>query len=777
MQKHNEIQIPLSEIADDLILEIIPEGKSCVRTISEIIANEFGESIYQIFEGHSYEYELTGHSAAVFTLKTRINGVVLPSGKRKYRGRICPNIYVGRLMIDIVEVASNQTVKQFPLEVIATKFDKAEDKSYRENYRKMLEDITDKCTDLIMQVNTPVSQYLEIDYTADTRTLYQRFCFVKSFLETSDFEEAILKIISNPSTTWTKNETIIPSSQIRRVDRSVIKQLISGSKREDTSGLKYLNAGLTSLPTHIKSSMRIESTDTAENRFIKHVLKVFQNFVQDCLAIFNKNKTFEYAQSEAERLSDQLSSFLGHSFFNEISEATSLKLNSPLLQKRSGYREVLNRWLQFDLASRLIWNGGEDVYEAGKRDIATLYEYWLFFQLYKLIVDKFDLEEYKSQNFEHLFEKDEAGLSLKLKSGKELIIHGTTGFASRNLSIRFSYNRTFKGGNKYSAGTPGSITTTLRPDYTLSIWPASYTETEAETEDVIVHIHFDAKYKIQNITEQYTESDDETEINHLDSDERKGKFKNIDILKMHAYKDAIRRTGGAYILYPGKISKEFNGFHEVLPGLGAFTINPSLHETGISGLSIFLDKIIQHLIDRTTQRERIVNTSNNIIKETVSVYGNQLRPLPNDLEKQKIDVLKTNVLVGFSKSDEHLKWYLSKKLYNFRMNDDKGSLIFTPEIVQAKYLLLRESGKEIATKLFKITSKGPKVFSKTKLNDLGYPNAEKPDYLIIDIEPCDEWEDLEVKFKEFEEYKELGCNIRNKAGMPFLVTLDKILKI
>ena len=50
---------------------------------------------------------------------------------------------------------------------------------------------------------------------------------------------------------------------------------------------------------------------------------------------------------------------------------------------------------------------------------------------------------------------------------------------------------------------------------------------------------------------------------------------------MHAYRDAIRRTAGAYVLYPGndgddKRFEEFDhrGFHEVLPGLGAFAIRP-----------------------------------------------------------------------------------------------------------------------------------------------------------------------------------------------------------
>ena len=44
---------------------------------------------------------------------------------------------------------------------------------------------------------------------------------------------------------------------------------------------------------------------------------------------------------------------------------------------------------------------------------------------------------------------------------------------------------------------------------------------------------------------------------------------------MHAYKDAIRRTGGAYILYPGTDNQNpLKGFHEIIPGLGAFAIRP-----------------------------------------------------------------------------------------------------------------------------------------------------------------------------------------------------------
>lgn len=778
MQKLNQhiLQFNLNHIENGLTLEIFPDQTSRLRHLTKSIADQFNESEYQLFEGHSYEYEFDGIKKEHFRLETRISGVVIPSTRHPFRGRITPNIYVGQLQLLIVNTITDQ---EFPLvlEVIATKFNKEEDLSYRENYRKMLEDITDKCTDLMMQINTPITQKVTIDYNTDNKTLYQRFCFVKSFLDSVDFEEAIMRIISNPSTTWNTTETEIKTSQIKRVNRTITKQLVNGTNRLDTSGLAYLNTlGLTSIPRSIQSKTREESIDTPENRFIKHVLTEFVNFIENCKSKFKQKTSFKFAAKESSHLIEKLNSYLSYSFFNEISEAKILKLNSPLLQKRSGYREVLNRWLQFDLASKLIWTGGEDVYEAGKRDIATLYEYWLFFQLYDLVVKKFNLVTYQNQNFDHLFESDEAGLSLKLKSGKELIIKGETDFVSRNLTIRFSYNRTFKGGSDYTTGKAGSITTTLRPDYTLSIWPSSFTEEEAEKEEVITHIHFDAKYKIQNIRDQYTDSEEEEVLNRIEERERKGTFKNIDVLKMHAYKDAIRRTGGAYILYPGSVEKRFDGFHEVLPGLGAFTINPSKHDTGIQGLSLFLDQVIDHLVDRTTQRERINNVSNQILNEPRIIYGQSLKPVPNYLERNKIDLLKTYVLVGYAKSNQHLDWCISKGLYNFRMNDNVGSLEFTPEVVYAKYLLLRESGKHKASKLFKIVSKGPKVYSKDQLISLGYDNPSQPDYLVVSIEACNDWDNLEVNYKEFEEYQKLSGSPYSKSGIPFVVTLDKILK-
>src|SRR5690606_20175972 len=104
-------------------------------------------------------------------------------------------IYVGTLSLDIINTSENKIISKLDLEVLATKFNQQLDKSYRENYRFMLEDITEKCTELLMQINSPVHQTFEIDFNSNQSTVYQRFCFVQSILNNSDFAEAVQKVI------------------------------------------------------------------------------------------------------------------------------------------------------------------------------------------------------------------------------------------------------------------------------------------------------------------------------------------------------------------------------------------------------------------------------------------------------------------------------------------------------------------------------------------------------------------------------------------------------
>jgi predicted component of viral defense system (DUF524 family) len=781
MEMNQHIRIPLSFFNDFDFLEIYPENKSKLFEISEEDANENGESRFQILEGNSYEY---GFSNNKYQLYCSIDGVVSQSKREPSQGRIVPNIYVGTLTLFVADITQEGKGFTITLEVLATKFDTKLDKSYRENYRFMLKDITDKCTELLMQINSPVEQNFETDFSRDNETIYQRFSFINSIIQNKDFEEAVLKIIASPKTNWDTEKEVVDIRRIKRFNNAATKQIISGSNRIPLQASYPLyKAGIQSIPNKISSFRKIEHTDTPENRFIKHAVEVFLRFAEDCKQFF-KDKGYARPSIEASNLVTKLDGYLSQSFFKDISRPTSLKLNSPVLQRKSGYREVLSTWLQFDLAAKLIWKGGKDVYKAGKRDIATLYEYWLFFTLYDLFKSKFKIKdiEHEEQSYSHLIEPTKDGLNIMVKQGRHTALYGDFDAGSRKLKVKFSYNRSFKGDTKYAQEAAGSYTTTLRPDYTLSVWPALLREKDAERDELIVHIHFDAKYKV--IQFDYNTKIDSEILEEEENNERKGNYKNADLLKMHAYKDAIRRTGGAYVLYPGTEKKEVRGFHEIIPGLGAFAINPTEFNNGINELSNFIDLVINHLVDRASQRENISNKAHLIYKEPKEDNNYLHEPIPEYLNGKKLIPDDTFVLVGYSTTPQRFKWYEENGKYIFRMDEEKGSLELNSEVVNAKYLLLRRNGEAFATDLYEIKSKGPKVFSNNHLASLNYPASRKPKeyYLSIEIEKvkAPEFKDVSFNFKKLEGYIEIQKtekNIRSKVGLPFTVTLSELLKV
>ena len=166
-----------------------------------------------------------------------------------------------------------------------------------------------------------------------------------------------------------------------------------------------------------------------------------------------------------------------------------------------------------------------------------------FFKLLDLLQSIFDIDR---DDISNLIEKTQDGLSIQVKQGKFTALKGTYNSETRKLNVRFNYNRSFTGRKSYP--DPGSWTTTLRPDYTLSIWPFGISELEAETQELIVHVHFDAKYKIANFTDILRqESDNELDKDKLDN--RKGIYKNADLFGrcMHI-KMPLEEQGCVYTL-------------------------------------------------------------------------------------------------------------------------------------------------------------------------------------------------------------------------------------
>ncbi|SNR58061.1 hypothetical protein SAMN06265371_10630 [Lutibacter agarilyticus] len=754
MTGKSSIIIPLDFIEQDLNLFIDDKRNETLFYAEDALRNN--EAPFQIQEGNFYDYEFS--SEDFYFQKTE---TIQPHRRKAYTGQIAPNIYVGTLTLEIYKKDIDKSVGTLKLEVQSIKSE------YREDYRYMLESITEKCTDLILQSNSPVSHSFQTDYNIDSKTLYQRFAFIKSIIQSDDFEEAIHRIITSPTTIWKEKEEKVDVRKMKRFNANAVKQLVNGSNRVSlNSGHPLSRRGLTTVSDKINSTKKTENVDTNENRFIKHALNTFLKF---CIDLQSHPKAGDRLKKEADLVINTLENHLQHSLFKEISRPETLKLNSPILQRKEGYREVLKVWLMFDLAAKLIWEGGEDIYSGGKKDIATLYEYWLFFTLLDIFQKKFEIEPKELEKLTNYNSKTK-NLNLQLKQGRFTALKGVYISHSRALNVKFNYNRSFSGASVYPSA--GSWTTTMRPDYTLSFWPKELKEKEAEQTEQIVHIHFDAKYKINKVDEIIGNRSGATEVelNEEKLAQKKGTYKNADLLKMHAYKDAIRRTGGAYVLYPGTEQTTKIGFHEILPGLGAFSVKPSKINVETSHVEAFIDKVIAHFVNRSTQRENLATKTYDI--HNTAIINKLKQPIPEYLNNRKLIPDETFVLVGYYNSVEQYNWINTKKLYNFRMGSTAGSLILDKETVDAKFLLLHGRGDQHSNELWEIKSKGPKVYSKDNLISKGYINPSSDHYLVIEIEKVDlnNFGNQNWNFKKLKNYKK-----GRASSLPFTCSLTELM--
>ena len=757
MKAFSEIEINLDSVQEGLKLWISSKREGTLFDGIDT-AVENNEARFQLVEGCYYDYEISDDK---YKLEDIGENIVQQHKRHSNIGTISPNIFVGTLKIPLLKTENLEKCISIDLEVQSVK------SGYRDDYRDMLELITEKCTDLLLQSSSPVSHHFDVDYSKDSQTLYQKFAFIKSIINSSEFKDAVHRIVTAPVTKWSDTYEEKDVRSVRRFTNTNVKELVKGGKRTNLPSGHYLaSCGLKTLPERITAVRKTDSVDTPENRFIKHALETFLKFCSDINKAAPKVSKLDF---ESKVLISELESQLHHSVFKDISRPTTLKLNSPVLQRKEGYREVLRAWLMFELAAKLIWQGGEDVYGAGKKDIATLYEYWLFFKLLELFQELFEIDP---KDISELIKPTKDGLNLQIKQGKFTALKGVFETDTRKLNIQFNYNRSFSGKKKYPDS--GSWTTTLRPDYTLSFWPIGISEKEAERQELIVHVHFDAKYKIANLSD-FIEQNTTRDLDEEKIENKKGIYKNADLIKMHAYKDAIRRTGGAYVLYPGDKSLNQKGFHEIIPGLGAFPVRPSKNDSGIGELKAFILEIIEHFVNRASQRERIAfrtydvhknkpNKENEVNEALPETHGENRNLIPDD----------THVLVAFYKNEAHLQWILKSKLFNARADSVQGSLRLGPGEAGAKYLLLHSHGETITSRLLKITESGPRVFSKKALLAKGYSNPKQDYYLVYKVEGTS---DLEFQNQKWDITKLDKHKQGRGSALPFSVTMTELMKV
>ena len=384
---------------------------------------------------------------------------------------------------------------------------------------------------------------------------------------------------------------------------------------------------------------------------------------------------------------------------------------NQVLQRREGYRDVFRAFLQGEVAATIEWEGGEDIFSAGLRDVATLYEFWVYFELARVLGEvlgePFDLTD--------LFTVGEDKLVLQLRRGKASRLRGRTARRNREISVSLYFNRQYKS---------DSWTEPVRPDCSIEFQVAGQSHGPTR-------LHFDAKYRVQYLRDILRDDDPEP---WAEGEAHHEKAKSEDLLKMHAYRDAVRRTAGAYVLYPGSDEnpeKNLAKYHELLPGIGAFVLRPISDGhgagPGVSALAEFLNSVVDHLAATGTSRER------SGFWEEVSYAGwetsSEVRV--DDLVGHHKPPADVSVLLGYVRSKDHLAWILRTGLYNLRSDNRKGSVgVASPEISTEIVVLYNPNWDEVEA--FRTTGYVlPR--SRAQMVESGYPEPGGDQYLCVEL--------------------------------------------
>lgn len=727
MPEQRSIEAPLRDpggrVVGRVTIALLPEESERRQLPSPLVWDDSdpAQASLQVVEGREYRYTIhldSPASVAGGALDIDRPEVFSRDSAAGDHGRLRPGLYVGTIRANVSR--DKQPVGSFAIEVRSRKL------TYLSQYRWMLRDLTEVFAEVLMQRFAPAEQRFASDGGRDAATLYQRFAFLQQLLTSERFVAAVTRIISDPHRAWVTEEELRSPSQGFPASSRTLRQITAPGPRV---ALPRPLGRLAHLPRQLVVERTEETLDTAENRFVKYAFGEWYGLLltlRESVSRLDRGATQLRGLAEIDAVLASLGQWLAADLFREVGRLQYFPAASQVLQKREGYREILQAYLQVETAAKLSWAGGDDVYGAGQRDVATLYEYWVYLQLAAIISRCCSVP----LDTRRLFDVTEEGLSVGLKRGQNRVLTGSVECLGRRLELDFWYNRTFSAG----PGNGRSWTVQMRPDYSLRI--------QAEGAPDEVWVHFDAKYRIDDITGVFGSAtdvvgqEDEVITAMPESGTTAARAKRDDLLKMHAYRDAIRRSAGAYVVYPGTENRPMKQYHELLPGLGAFHLRPTDtgDAVGTESIATFVRDVIKQVATQASQHERSRYWQQTIHADAPAGVAERAALF---LTKPPAD---TVVLLGYVKSEAHYEWIRRTRRYNMRADDRPGRVSVGSRELAAEFVVLY--GPDLPGAEVWAVNGNPEVLGREWLDGTGYPAASGSLYLCLPLPSDDSAEPL-----------------------------------
>lgn len=661
------------------------------------------------------------------------------------RGHLRPGSHVGYLPITLF--TSSGVLGTAEVEVRSRKL------GYLDDYRWMLRDIAHIASGLVMERFAATQQFFKAHDISSVSNAYGSFEFLKSVCSPDALGAALEEVLQRPHHQWVSEpEMMSPALGLARGSAKLSDLLKPGPRLSWTES----RLPIQSVPTKVLVTRPQATNDTVPNRFVKFALTRWRGHVdalqQACQAELT-GAPLDRAKRETEDVLDWLDSILEQPLFNEVGELDQFPINNTVLLGRQGYREVFESFGLFELVAALVWSGGDAVYHAGQRDVATLYEYWCFLQLASVV------RTICNATHDSLVTVRPEGTRFDLRRGSSAVVSGSLVNLGRRIDLALYFNREFSTG----PGGDQSWTRSMRPDCSLRI---------GSSDDAVydpVWIHFDAKYRVDQLDQIFSDEASVAAEGDGHAQMLPGRAKRDDLLKMHAYRDAIRRSAGSYVLYPGPdtdiANRRYLRFHEILPGVGAFALRPKEagDATGLQNLRRFIEDVVLHHASMVTQyrRGRYWEHASFSIA-TVPAGRSGWQPA------RQFPAADTPVLLGYVRSQSHLDWVLSQRRYNLRLGGRRGSVAF--DGLEGTVQLIVLQGPPLLIPRVFAAEPSPEVWSRAELVASGYVSPGGDLYLCLVV-------GAEVAIPEGEtQFVDRVARFASMDGSPVLVAWTQLVQ-
>jgi hypothetical protein len=431
------------------------------------------------------------------------------------------------------------------IEVVSTKLGRA-------GVSAVLEEVSALAASLIFGVGSPTTFEGIADPTALAPVPYHQLQFLRQMMLQRAAGQRLqdwLGIVErNPTRRFEPERPVVSPERVRRLDHRAVRSIFSRLERlvpvptGATIAANQLAQKLTfgdppraHFPSRVAAPRGRLSFDTPENRFVRHV-------VGDCLGLVYRfadhPKLHDGLKADCRSMLVLLEKATSAPFLADVARLVGFQAPSQALAKSDGYREIFGFWRDLTHHISLPLSASETTRLLEGRDMAALYEYWVFVKILEAAIDILGAKPASRP----LLRRDQLGESLRL---------GCSTTLGPELTIEF--NPTFRRSNATAYSTP------LRPDVTLRVGDA-------------IHA-FDAKYRL-----------DRFDAGELDPGDDTATYKQADLYKMHTYRDAITGLKTAFVVYPGTefVFFERNGSRRLRPqdlqqhdGVGAAPARPA----------------------------------------------------------------------------------------------------------------------------------------------------------------------------------------------------------